>query len=80
MAALEQLTIADQPAETVIVYAGPYRIRATFLSDGTEPIAAPWVAAIEAEITYEPEQQYMPRVRARLLVLWRQWIYGYHPA
>jgi hypothetical protein len=78
--AVEQLLTAYQLTSPVVIYAGPYRIRAILLGDGAEPLASPWIVANEAEITNLPEQPQSPHIRARLLLLNRHWIHGYHTA
>ena len=77
---VEQLIVGYQQTSPVVIYAGPYRIRATLLSDEVEPLAAPGIVASEAEITHLSEQTHSLRIRARLLLLNRQWIHGYHTA
>jgi hypothetical protein len=79
-AAAEQIMLLYQYTFSVVVYAGSYRIRTTLLSDDPEPLASPIMIATEAEITYQLGQQHLPRLRARLLLLRRQWVHGYHAA
>jgi len=79
-AMVEQLISVYQQTSPVVIYAGPYRIRATLLSDEAEPLADPGIVAGEAEISHLPEQTHSPRIRARLLLLNRHWIYGFHTA
>jgi hypothetical protein len=73
-------TSEAQQTSPVVIYAGLYRIRATLLGNGAEPLALPRIVASEAEITHLPEQTHPPRIRARLLLVNRQWIHGYHNA
>jgi hypothetical protein len=76
-AAVEQLIAAYHQASSVVIYAGPYGIRATMLSDRAEALAAAWIAASEAEMSYQPEQTHLPRIHARLMLLKQHWIHGY---
>jgi hypothetical protein len=78
--AVEQLLTAYQQNSPVVIYAGPYRIRATLLGDGAEPLANPWIGARKAAFTNLPEQPQSPHIRARLLLLNRHWIHGYQTA